>query len=219
MTRRLVAAALLLTAVVVPAAIARASASFHAVGIVATVDAQRHVLTIRDSGGDKGLQGHTITVHTTTSTHLNRDGKSVGLAAIRSGDNVDAVGRAGARLVATRVDAVSPPRPDGPAVGAPSECGGYYSPCTPALPPPTASSPVTITIRDFTFDPPVAVVPAGTIVTVQNADPFAHTFSGNHFDSGELTGSNRFSVEFTTPGTYRFFCAIHPFMTGILDVR
>lgn len=42
-------------------------------------------------------------------------------------------------------------------------------------------------------------------------------FAGRRSDCSG-TGKS-FAVEFTTPGTYRFFCSIHPFMTGVLDVR
>jgi plastocyanin len=87
------------------------------------------------------------------------------------------------------------------------------------VPPTTAGPAVSITISNYTFSPPVAVIPAGSIVTVRNTDPAAHTFSGNHLDSGSLGTGGSFTVEFTTPGTYRFFCAIHPFMNGVIEVR
>ena len=106
------------------------------------------------------------------------------------------------------------PRP----VGAGSSCVYYYG-CTPALPPYTGGPALTITISIFTFDPPVAVVPVGSIVTVRNTDPAPHTFSGNHLDSGNLGAGASFTAEFTAPGTYRFFCAIHPFMNGVLEVH
>lgn len=217
--KRIILAALLASFTVVPSLTAHASAPFHAAGVVSTVDAHGHRLTIRDSGGDKSLRNHTLTIHAGASTHIQRDGKASTLSGLHPGDSVDAVGHDNGRLVATAIDAASPPRPDEPAVSAPSQCLGYYAPCTPPLPPATGSSQFNITIRDFTFDPPTAVVPAGTIVTVTNTDPFDHTFSGNHLDSGDIGTGKSFAVEFTTPGTYRFFCSIHPFMTGVLDVR
>src|ERR687892_265847 len=106
--RRVVVATLLASAALVPAVNASASASFHAIGIVSSVDAQRHVVTLRDSGGDKSLQGRTIRIHATPATHVKRDGKATNLAALRPGDGVDAAGRSAAALVATRIDATSP---------------------------------------------------------------------------------------------------------------
>ena len=217
--KRILVATLLASSIVVPAFTANASAAFHATGIVSVVDAHAHSFTVRDTGGDKSLQHHTITIHTSPSTRIKRDGNATTLAGLHPGDSVDGDGHNAGRLTAATINAASPPRPDEPAAGAGSQCFGYYLPCTPALPPATGSSQFAITISNFTFDPPVAGVPADTIVTVTNTDPFDHTFSGNHLDSGDIGHGKSFSVEFTTPGTYRFFCSIHPFMTGVLDVR
>lgn len=217
--KRILLATLLVCSAVVPTVAANASAGFHAAGVITAIDAHHHLLAIRDSGGDKSLQGKTVTIHTTSSTHIHRDGRSTQLAGLHVGDSLDATGHNAGHLTARFIDAASPPRPDDPATGAPGQCPNYYTPCTPALPPATGSSRFSITISHFTFDPPTAVVPAGTIVTVTNTDPFDHTFTGNHLDSSDISPGQQFSVEFTTPGTYRFFCTIHAFMTGVLTVR
>jgi len=217
--RRLAPALAVALAAVVPAVQASATTSFHAIGVIRSVDASHGLLSVRDTDGDRSLRGHVLTVHVTSSTRITRDGHVARLSKLKAGDRVDASGNASAgRLVATKLGATSPPQPDGPAVGAGSVCI-YYGPCTPTAPPSTSARTLTITITNFTFDPPTAVIPVGTLVTVRNADPVAHTFSGTHLDSGALRTGGSYTVEFTTPGLYRFYCAVHPFMNGVLDVR
>lgn len=204
----------------VPVVPAGAASTFHDRGTVRDTPSSSS-LRVLDTGGDAALHGKTLTVYVTRSTKITRDGAKATLHDIGDGDGVVTTGSRDkhGRLVASSVAATSPPKPDGPAVAGPSECVNYYGPCTPTLPPPTGSSPLTITISNYVFDPPVSVVPVGTLVTVRNTDGVGHTFSGNHLESGTLGQNQSFTVEFTTPGTYRFFCAIHPFMTGTLDVR
>lgn len=86
----------------------------------------------------------------------------------------------------------------------------------------TADAPAvaTIQIADFSFGVP-GTVGAGAVVEVTNADGAAHTLTSRDgaFDAGEIGGGATGS--FTAPsaaGTYEFFCAIHPSMTGSLVV-
>jgi hypothetical protein len=207
---------LLTLSVAVPAA---AGSAFQATGILR--DSAGRVLSVYDTEGDAALHGKTVTVYLTSSTRVTRDGRRTSAGALQNGDRLSASGRRDrrGRLVASVVDAKSPPRPDGPALSQPQTCTYYYL-CVPPLPPPTnGSGRLAITISNYVFDPPVSVVPVGTIVTVRNSDGVAHTFSGNNLDSGPLSGTATFSVEFTTRGTYRFFCAYHPFMNGVLEVE
>ncbi|WP_240134750.1 cupredoxin domain-containing protein [Streptomyces sp. MUM 178J] len=86
----------------------------------------------------------------------------------------------------------------------------------------TADAEERITIRDFAFTPPTLTVSPGATVTVVNQDSASHTVTatdGESFDTGEIAGGR--SATFTapdTPGTYPFFCSIHPRMTGTLTV-
>ncbi len=78
-----------------------------------------------------------------------------------------------------------------------------------------------IDIADFSFGQP-RTVGVGGAVEVTNADDTAHTLTadGGAFDTGAVDGGS--TVSFTapgTPGTYDFFCAIHPSMTGSLVVN
>jgi plastocyanin len=203
-----------------PAASAKAPASFHDRGILRSVSSARHTLIVHDTNGDPTLRGRDVTLSVTSSTKVSRDGHPVALGALQPGDGLTTTGRIDGRrhLVATVVQATSPPQPDAPSAAVGSTCVSYYT-CTPALPAATGGPALTITISNFTFDPPAAVIPVGSLVTVRNTDPAPHTFSGNHLDSGSLATGGSFTVEFTTAGSYRFFCAIHPFMNGVLDVR
>lgn len=78
----------------------------------------------------------------------------------------------------------------------------------------------TIAIADFAFDGDVTAV-AGSVVTVRNDDPFEHTLTAvdGSFDTGLLGGSASTDVTLpSAPGTYAYFCSLHPSMTGSLVV-
>ena len=78
-----------------------------------------------------------------------------------------------------------------------------------------------ITIDNFTFKTPELTVAAGTVVTWVNRDDMPHTVVGarKEFASPVLDTDQRFSFTFTTPGTYEYYCSIHPRMTGRVIVR
>jgi plastocyanin len=85
---------------------------------------------------------------------------------------------------------------------------------------PTAA-PAAIDIEGFDFGEPITVA-VGQTVVVTNLDGAPHTFTdrGGAFDSGSIgTGGGTFEVAIDTPGTYEFFCSIHPSMTGSLTVQ
>ena len=71
-------------------------------------------------------------------------------------------------------------------------------------------------IQGMTFDPASITVTAGTTVTWTNKDAIAHRPTSNTglFDSGNMSPNGTFSFNFPTAGTYNYFCAIHPSMTG-----
>ena len=84
--------------------------------------------------------------------------------------------------------------------------------------PPAADA---ITIENFRFAPNPLVVSAGATVTVTNADGTAHTVTASDgtFDTGDLDGGASATFTITKPGTYTFFCNIHNYMTGTIEVR
>lgn len=84
---------------------------------------------------------------------------------------------------------------------------------------PGASTPVAI--KDFAFDPAVVTVRAGETVTWISQDGVAHTVAAqpSAFESDVLDANERYSHAFTTPGTYRYICSIHPSMHGTVIVN
>ena len=77
-----------------------------------------------------------------------------------------------------------------------------------------------VTIDNFTFNPQVVTVKAGTKVTWSNQDDIPHTVAGPPaFKSKALDTDDSFSFTFTAPGTYMYFCSLHPHMTGTIVVE
>jgi len=79
----------------------------------------------------------------------------------------------------------------------------------------------TVSIDNFTFNPPQLTIKAGTTVTWTNKDDIPHTVTavGKLFKSKVLDTDNGFSFTFTTPGSYAYFCSLHPHMTGTIVVE
>jgi plastocyanin len=79
---------------------------------------------------------------------------------------------------------------------------------------------VKVSIDNFTFNPPQLTVKAGTKVTFANHDDIPHTVvSLQNFKSKVLDTEQEFAFTFTTPGTYKYFCSLHPHMTGTIVVE
>ena len=75
---------------------------------------------------------------------------------------------------------------------------------------PTSIAPQTLTVK------------AGTTVTWTNKDDIPHGIasSNNAFKkSGALDTDDSYSFTFTTPGTYQYFCYLHPHMVGSIVVE
>jgi len=78
-----------------------------------------------------------------------------------------------------------------------------------------------VNIDQFTFLPQRITVKAGTTVTWINEDDVPHTVASSSkvFKSKALDTADKFSFTFTTPGTYDYFCSVHPHMTGAVVVE
>jgi plastocyanin len=78
-----------------------------------------------------------------------------------------------------------------------------------------------IKIDNFTFEPATITVAAGTQVTWVNRDDMPHTVTSDDksFKSKAFDTDEKFSFTFSTPGTYKYFCSIHPKMTGEVVVK
>jgi amicyanin len=85
---------------------------------------------------------------------------------------------------------------------------------------PASAEDVAVKIGNFTFGPQEVRVKAGTTVTWTNEDDIPHTVvSPNSFRSKVLDTDGKYSFTFTTPGTYKYFCSLHPHMTGTIVVE
>lgn len=119
-----------------------------------------------------------------------------------------------------------------PATGTPA--AATATPVTPTATPATATAtPATaavicdasgegssVSIRDFSYVPPTATVATNGFVTWRNNDDTAHTVT---FDAGPNCGNlsgggESVTVQFTVVGSYPYHCAIHPDMTGTVEV-
>jgi plastocyanin len=78
-------------------------------------------------------------------------------------------------------------------------------------------------IDNFTFSPAALTVAAGTRVTWINRDDVPHTVASSTrprlLQSPTLDSDDKFSHVFTKPGTYEYFCTVHPKMTGTIIVK
>jgi plastocyanin len=81
--------------------------------------------------------------------------------------------------------------------------------------------PVEITIDNFTFTPAEITIPPGTTVNWVNHDDIPHTVveSDRALKSKTLDTDDSFSMTFKSPGSFVYFCSLHPHMTGKVIVR
>ena len=85
-----------------------------------------------------------------------------------------------------------------------------------------ATQPTTeIKVDNFTFSPETLTVPANSTVTWTNKDDVPHVIASTDglFRSKGLDSDDHYSFKFTKPGTYNYFCSIHPKMTGKIVVQ
>jgi plastocyanin len=78
-----------------------------------------------------------------------------------------------------------------------------------------------IAIDNFTFTPAQLTVPTGSKVTWINHDDVPHTIvsTTKAFKSRALDTDDRFEHVFDAPGTYPYFCSVHPHMTAVIIVK
>jgi plastocyanin len=82
-----------------------------------------------------------------------------------------------------------------------------------------------VAIVNYGFYPASLTVPTGTTVTWVNMDFVQHTVTAgteqaptNLFDSHELNHMQSFSYTFSAPGTFTYYCDVHPNMIGTVTV-
>ena len=86
---------------------------------------------------------------------------------------------------------------------------------------PAWAATVEVKIANFTYSPKQVTVKAGDTVTWTNEDDIPHTVTSKTmlFRSKPLDSNDKFSFTFTTPGSFPYFCSLHPMMTGMIVVE
>ena len=81
-----------------------------------------------------------------------------------------------------------------------------------------AAATTTVNAKDFAFTPAAVTVKVGDTVRWVNDDAEPHDLEGSSFGSGELPAGASYSHTFTAPEQISYFCKIHTYMTGTIDV-
>jgi plastocyanin len=78
-----------------------------------------------------------------------------------------------------------------------------------------------VKIDNFVFSPNPVTVPVGSTIRWTNQDDIPHNVVSDDksFKSKVLDTDETFTYTFTKPGTYSYFCSIHPKMTGKVVVQ
>ncbi len=84
-----------------------------------------------------------------------------------------------------------------------------------------ANSATEVRVDNFTFGPETLTVPVNSTVSWVNKDDIPHVIASNDglFKSKALDTDQSFSYTFTKPGTYPYYCSIHPKMVGKIVVQ
>ena len=79
-----------------------------------------------------------------------------------------------------------------------------------------------IEIKDFAFNPQTITVKSGEKITWINRDEEPHTIVSvekQFKKSSALDTDQEFTITTGAPGTYNYFCSVHPKMTGTIVVE
>jgi plastocyanin len=84
-----------------------------------------------------------------------------------------------------------------------------------------SASATQVKIDNFSFAPQTLTVTAGTTVTWTNHDDVPHNVVSTDkvFKSKTMDTDEKFSYTFAKPGTYNYYCSIHPRMTATVVVK
>ena len=92
--------------------------------------------------------------------------------------------------------------------------------------PAAASAVDRVEIKDFKYLPAAITVGVGTKITWTNVDTAPHTSSSGAspnpdgiFESGTMKKDQSRSVTVTERGTFKYYCAFHPFMQATVTVK
>ena len=83
-----------------------------------------------------------------------------------------------------------------------------------------SAAPLAVHIDNFVFEPAQLTVKVGQTVTWTNRDDIPHTVvCAGKFRSKTMDTDGTFSFTFAAPGEYKYFCSLHPHMTGLVKVE
>ena len=97
----------------------------------------------------------------------------------------------------------------------------------PSTPRPVTAAEITVSMQELAYSPAQLTVAAGDTIVWVNDDGYPHDVvsglpgredEGQRFQSPMLDEGERFSHTFTEPGTYDYFCSLHPFMLAQVTV-
>ena len=96
--------------------------------------------------------------------------------------------------------------------------GGYQQ--SPAQPGAPVTGVTHMNMQNFAYQMAHIQVRVGTTFTWTNQDSAPHsvTFKNGMKDSGLLSQGQSFSYTFTSPGTYEYYCTVHPYMVATVTV-
>lgn len=164
------------------------------------------------------------------------------LVAVACGDDGDSAATATSPSTSATAPATTVPDTAAPVTAAPTTIAATTAPTTamtapmttPATSAPAAGSDVEVEMRLLAFRPERLSVEAGQTIrwtqsdagfhtitsgTVQQSGGIVTTAPDGRFDSGQLATDATFELTLTEPGSYEYFCAIHPAtMHGVIDV-
>lgn len=104
---------------------------------------------------------------------------------------------------------------------------GYGQVAAPAAAPAEPAAPAeaietaSVDISQMRFSAPTVTIKAGGTVTWTNREGAPHTVTATDgsFGSSQLTSGDSFSHTFDEPGTYTYFCKVHPMMKATVVVE
>ena len=153
---------------------------------------------------------HTLSIQATNTSTATLEGASRGTSQRRYGFEFT-IPFTLARYFGRR----QPPPPPAPPAAKPSAPGDTAAAGTG----PTLKA----SIKSIAFQPNRIEITAGTTVAWTNNDAVEHTVTAvdRSFDSGNMEPGpgTTWRHTFTKPGTYQFYCVVHPFMKGVVIVK
>ena len=81
-----------------------------------------------------------------------------------------------------------------------------------------ATNTISITIKNFTFNPAELNIKKGDTVIWTNDDSAPHQISGSGLQSDILSKGQSFSFTFGDAGIFDYICSLHPSMKGKINV-